>query len=526
MRFDLIVLSLLLPLSLSVRIVGDLLSQAEREGFIDTFVHFTPFDFGSRKMARVRELLKSKVPGLTAYAGLQEFTGEQEGQLTPEQLRRGVRRQTIMELLKRHSQTTQEPTIKELRQSGYEVKSFWIDNSILIKRAPLYLLTTLVQMADLGEGKDIISLSPNRIVARIPPVQKMIHLNGGNGKKSEGEKEEGSDMDLPPWNIRLIKADKVWERTRGANVVLANIDTGVDFLHPLLKPKYRGLGLDKKSLLHEYNWYDPMGLSPLPHDVHGHGTHTMGTMVGENIGIAPETKWIAAQGCDKEGCSQERLLSSAQWVMCPLDANGGNPRCELGADIVNNSWGGEITDDESLTWFSASVEAWLAAGMIPIFAQGNSGPGCATAGTPGDLENVIGIGAVDEFAALTIFSSRGPGGARLGHAKFKPDFVAPGQAILSCKPGGTLVAMSGTSMAAPHMAGVAALLLSLKGDLTFKQLRTLIKETINTADLREPQMGQQSCFGMRWDQFPNYHYGFGLIDAEAAAVRLLPQMYI
>jgi subtilisin family serine protease len=187
---------------------------------------------------------------------------------------------------------------------------------------------------------------------------------------------------------------------------------------------------------------------------------------------------------------------------------------------VNNSWGGEITDDASMTWFSSAVKAWLAGGIFPIFAQGNSGPACGTVGTPGDLEDVIGVGAVDQFGSLTVFSSRGPGGSRLGHAQFKPDYVAPGQAIVSCKPGGELIAMSGTSMAAPHVAGIAALLLSMKGDLKFDELRTLITKTINTSALKEPQMGQQACYGKRWDHFPNYHYGFGLVDTEAAAKAL------
>jgi bacillopeptidase F len=97
--------------------------------------------------------------------------------------------------------------------------------------------------------------------------------------------------DYVPWNLRLIKADKVWEHSKGKGVTVANIDTGVDFIHPRLKGKYRGIDSALKTVKHEYNWFDPEGLAILPHDCHGHGTHTMGTMVGDGIGVAPEAKW-------------------------------------------------------------------------------------------------------------------------------------------------------------------------------------------------------------------------------------------
>lgn len=497
----------------------DLLARATKDGHIDTFVQFRPLELSSGSMARVNHILQGRLVNLGEYAGVQQF--DQSDPQDSAAALRGTRRQTVMEMLKRHADRVQAPVKQQLTGLGYEVESFWINNSILIRKAPLYVLTMLVGLVERREdgGENIISLSPNRVVAKVPPISGLVDKSTGDRFVSKL-----ADMSAAPWNLRQIRVDKVWERTRGRNVVVANIDTGVYFLHHQLRKQYRGTGSDLKSVSHAYNWYDPENAAPFPRDVHGHGTHTIGTMVGENVGIAREAKWIAAQGCDTESCSQYRLLASAQWVMCPTDQKGENPRCDLGADIVNNSWGGEMSDEESMTWFSTTVDAWLAAGMIPIFAQGNSGPGCGTAGTPGDLQNVIGIGAVDRAGALTVFSSRGPGGARLGHAKFKPDFVAPGQGVVSCKPGGGLVAMSGTSMAAPHMAGVAALLLSLDGTLDFARLYKLVLSTAGTKSLREPQMGQRSCFGKAWDIFPNYHYGYGLVDAEAAADLLVSTM--
>lgn len=527
--FVTLTLALLGPSANALRVLGNLLETSQHpNAVIDLFINFKPQEPSSHDRN-------------SPYYGLQEFAtpayvGSKIESLHAnggEVLSRTAKRQAVYESLREYAMRTQRSTVEHLRSLGYETRSFWINNSILVKGAPSHLITLLINFSYTAAGADIVSLAPNRIVARIPEPKPV--KNG----KSAGEYYARTPV--IPWNLKLIKAHRAWEHTRGEGVVVANIDTGVDYTHPQLRSSYRGYYMRKdgnstrsvtrrdRSLStdslaavadHEYNWFDPSGKLAEATDVHGHGTHTMGTIVGRTVGVAPDARWIAAQGCDQESCSQERLLASAQWVMCPTDGEGSRPRCDLGADVVNNSWGGAITDEESMTWFSAAVAAWLAADMIPIFAQGNSGPACATAGTPGDLEDVIAVGAIDAIGSLTVFSSRGPGGAKLGHARWKPDYVAPGQAVVSCASGGGLVAMSGTSMAAPHVAGVAALLLSLRSSLTFEQMRKLLTRTVNTISLLEPQMGQQACYGVRWNQFPNYQYGNGLIDVEAAVASL------
>lgn len=523
----------------ALRVLGGLLETSRHpNAVIDLFINLKPLELSSHD----RE---------SAYFGLQEFAVPASmGSKLKSSLRvngegtssRAAKRQAVYEALREHAMRTQRSTIAHLRSLGYDTHTFWINNSILIKDAPSHLIALLINFSYSAAGTDIISLAPNRIVARVPEPKPVKH--------GESAGEYYARTPVIPWNLKLIKAHRAWEYTRGEGVVVANIDTGVDYRHPQLRSSYRGYYMkgdggsgdstssvataatateqgrspptDSPSVVadHEYNWFDPSGQLAEATDVHGHGTHTMGTMVGRTVGVAPGARWIAAQGCDQESCSQERLLASAQWVMCPTDGRGSKPRCDLGADIVNNSWGGAITDEESMTWFSGAVAAWLAADMIPIFAQGNSGPACATAGTPGDLADVIAVGAIDAIGSLTVFSSRGPGGAKLGHARWKPDYVAPGQAVVSCASGGGLIAMSGTSMAAPHVAGVAALLLSLRSSLTFEQMRKLLTRTVNTVSLLEPQMGQQACYGVRWNQFPNYQYGHGLIDVEAAVANL------
>ena len=128
--------------------------------------------------------------------------------------------------------------------------------------------------------------------------------------------------------------------------MVANIDTGVQYNHPALVNQYRG-NLGGASFDHNYNWFDPSSVcpSPVPCDNNNHGTHTMGTMVGDDggtnqIGVAPGARWIAAKGCETNNCSDAALLASAQWILAPTDLNGSNPRPDLRPDIVNNSWGG------------------------------------------------------------------------------------------------------------------------------------------------------------------------------------------
>ena len=168
---------------------------------------------------------------------------------------------------------------------------------------------------------------------------------------------------------------------RGEGVVVANIDTGVAYTHPALVNQYRG-NLGGGVFDHNYNWYDPSHVcgnpSLAPCDNNDHGTHTMGTMVGDDgagnqIGVAPGASWIAAKGCETSSCSDDALLMSGQWVLAPTDLQGNNPRADLRPNIVNNSWG---NSDGSNLFYQATVQAWVASGIFPAFSNGNSGSSC------------------------------------------------------------------------------------------------------------------------------------------------------
>ncbi|WP_326785200.1 S8 family serine peptidase [Streptomyces sp. NBC_00151] len=292
-----------------------------------------------------------------------------------------------------------------------------------------------------------------------------------------------SGDDTPEWGVADIGADDVWKQydDRGEGIVIANVDSGVQYNHPDLVAQYRGNNGDG-SFTHDYNWYDPTGqcgTGGVPCDNNGHGTHTMGTMVGKNgIGVAPNAKWIAAKGCESSSCSDASLLAAGQWILAPTDHNGQNPRPDLAPNIVNNSWGGGDT-----TFYQDIVEAWNAAGIFEAFAAGNDGDGktCSTAHAPGSQAPSYGVGAYDSAGTIASFSGFGPS---LVDGSMKPNISAPGVNVRSTWPGSSYNSISGTSMATPHVAGAVALLWSAAPSLIGKidETRALLDQGARDVD--------------------------------------------
>jgi tetratricopeptide (TPR) repeat protein len=238
-----------------------------------------------------------------------------------------------------------------------------------------------------------------------------------------------ADPAAAEWGVKDIKADQVWSQydDRGEGIVIANVDSGVQYDHPALVGNYRG-NLGDGTFRHDYNWYDPTGqcAGGVPCDNNGHGTHTMGTMVGAGgVGVAPGATWIAAKGCESSSCSDSSLLAAGQWILAPTDHNGQNPKPEMAPDIVNNSWGGGDT-----TFYQDIVEAWNAAGIFEAFAAGNDGDGttCSTTHAPGSQAPSYGVGAYDVNGRIAGFSGFGPS---LVDGSAKPNISAPGVKVAS-----------------------------------------------------------------------------------------------
>ncbi|WP_406107861.1 S8 family serine peptidase [Streptomyces sp. NBC_01003] len=340
-----------------------------------------------------------------------------------------------------------------------------------------YWIVNAVQVT--GDKKLVAQLAKRSDVASIVKEQ---HYKLDATERATAGAATDADPVTPEWGVKDIKADQVWDQydDRGEGIVIANVDSGVQYDHPALKANYRGNNGDG-SFTHDYNWYDPTGQCPTsaPCDNNGHGTHTMGTMVGAGgVGVAPGAKWIAAKGCESSSCSDSSLLAAGQWILAPTDHTGQNPRPDLAPDIVNNSWGGGDT-----TFYQDIVEAWNAAGIFEAFASGNDGDGvtCSTGHAPGSQAPAYGVGAYDVNGKIADFSGFGP--SRLD-GSMKPNISAPGVNVRSTWPGNTYKAISGTSMATPHVAGAVALLWSSAPSLigNIDATRALLDEGARNVD--------------------------------------------
>jgi subtilisin family serine protease len=219
------------------------------------------------------------------------------------------------------------------------------------------------------------------------------------------------------------------------------------------------------------------------------------------IGVAPQAKWIACKGCESQSCSFFALLECGDFILAPWDLNKLNRDPSRRPHVVNNSWGGGGGD----SWYQGVVQAWRAAGIFPAFSNGNSGPNCNTSDSPGDYPESFSSGATNINDQIASFSSRGPSAFGVK----KPDISAPGVNIRSSVPTNSYGSLSGTSMASPHTAGTVALLWSAYSGLsrdipnTEKKLRPAA-EILNTI---------QGCGGDAPTTHPNNVFGSGRDDA-------------
>lgn len=413
------------------------------------------------------------------------------------------RKQAVYTALRETAERSQQGVLAVLQAeeaAGHVVqhKTYFIVNALAVT-GDLHALLTL------AARPEVERIQANRMHS-LPPAPKV-------------EPAE-SDEDDPRWNITKVRADFVWGSfgVTGEGIIVANMDTGVDFQHPALRHKYRGYRPGGAE--HNYNWFDVTGTYPIvPGDGHGHGTHTMGTIVGSEpdgshaIGVAPGATWIAVKIFTDEGeTTDAAILEGFQWILAPTDLFGANPDPFKAPDIVNNSWGSENGAD---TTFLEAVRAWRAAGILPVFSSGNEGPDTGTVGSPGSFPESFAVGATDIDNEIALFSSRGPS----PWGEIKPEAVAPGVDIYSSVPGGGYEqGWSGTSMAAPHVAGLAALL--WHADRKYNQpLGTQKNPTLTITDTEIIIMQTALDLGASG---PDNDYGWGLVDAYQAVRTVIP----
>jgi uncharacterized repeat protein (TIGR01451 family) len=293
------------------------------------------------------------------------------------------------------------------------------------------------------------------------------------------------------WNLGRIRAPEVWTRLGidGTGVTVAVIDSGVDYHHPLLQSRYRGYLASSPVPSNAGNWWCQLNdllCSPrplFPVDGVGHGTHVTGiATAGDGYGVAPGARWIAVRACAETRCNALPVLQGLEWLL------------ELGdqrPDVLNASL--TIHPDEAIA-FVGIIERLLAAGVVVVASTGNGGP----LGAPAMFRGVIGVGAT------TGADVRWPSSTfdRTQWGWWKPDVMAPGAGVTSTVPGGGFGRLTGTSMAAPHVAGVAALMRQARPGLAPAEVRDVLTRTARPLG-PEPRADNS---------------GYGQIDAYAAVL--------
>lgn len=406
------------------------------------------------------------------------------------------RRQFVYQTLVNQANTTQADLRQNLDKWGIAYTPYYLVNGLRVEGGPFLKWW-------LAARPEVDRVLPNPTLRPIPPA-------GGLPYPPETAPTQ------PDWNLTLIEADRVWAELgiTGRDITIGQSDSGVQWDHPELLDSYRGQNGD-----HNYNWFDPWYHTAAPTDHDGHGTHTLGSVLGNGVGVAPDATWFACANLARNLGNPAFYLDCMQFMLAPWPLNGdplqdGDPA--QGANVLNNSWGCPEVEGCDPNALLFGVRALQAAGIFVVASAGNDGPDCQSLEYPIALyQESFSVGAIDQFGQLADFSSRGPVTAD-GSNRTKPDIVAPGVNVLSAFPDNSYGRADGTSMAGPHVAGVVALIWSanpaLIGDIA--QTRQILIETAS------PYTGDYpTC--LTNTATPNNAVGYGMVNAYAAVTMAL-----
>ncbi|WP_300410409.1 S8 family serine peptidase [Lagierella sp.] len=390
------------------------------------------------------------------------------------------RKQFIQEL-KENSNLSQKETLDILEKNAEKVEvvePFYITNSIRIK-------------GDSDLIKEI--LSQDNILEVVENGEVELQDIENNSSLSANDK----DWDLKNTNVLDVRNKY---KLFGTDIVIGFLDSGVDlegadYKNSELYENWRG-HVEGAST----SWYDVFKESDKPTSGdNGHGTAVVSMAVGKNIGAAPKATWIAARAFKSKTTTNSNILKAAQWFLAP----GG--RADLAPNIINNSWGKNTLE----RWFDPMIEAWINAGIIPVFASGNleSNNRLGSIDYPASNLNVIAVGAVDRDNKLAYFSKLGPSPLDPTKSNIKPEIVAPGYNVYASDSKNSYSLWKGTSLAAPNVSGIIALILQGNRNLNNAQVKNILTMTA------------KPLTGPGFSASPNMGYGYGLVDA-AKAVEL------
>lgn len=400
----------------------------------------------------------------------------------------------VYNTLKETAARTQKHAVAQLQRQGVRFQSSFAANVIYVYAGTQQSLNAVLDLAEVASIRAPVTVTLD------PVAERFLQPAGPVQPQSELQSELQAE---PEWGIAYTGAPEFWTEfdRKGEGIIVANIDTGVQYNHPALAASYRCVG---GNIGDARCWKDVTDVpSQVPYDANSHGTHTMGIMVGSDdpslwykVGMAPGASWIACRAFDTNTTTSDKLIACADWILAP----DGNPANR--PHIVNNSWG----DDEHSTFYQPSVQAWRAAGIFPVFSAGNDGTPttCSEIGSPADYPESFTVASHDSTGTIASNSSKGPVSFG-GDLNYKPNITAPGVAIWSSIPTDSWFTLSGTSMAAPHVSGAVALLWScndyLKGNVS------LTAALLQGGAASSPEGTCDSIL-----TGGNYTYGYGILD--------------
>ena len=423
---------------------------------------------------------------------------------------------------------TQEALLADLTGRGATFRSFWITNAVFVTAGDLTLLQAVAERADV---EAVFAVGEGRLDE---PVSR--------GPASTSSPDSVNLVDVVGPSIAYVNADDAWNLGyRGQGVVVAGADTGVRWTHSAIKRQYRGYDPATGTADHNYNWRDAFaganaacpGNATEPCDDHDHGTHTVGTIVGDDgganqIGVAPDAEWIACKNMNQGFGVVPTYMDCMQWFIAPTDSAGNNPDPSKAPDVVNNSWG--CVEACAAPLLKDMIDASRAAGIFYAVSAGNDNQFtlgltmlCNTINFPlAVYQSAFTVGALDAAANgapsddIAYYSSLGPVAVNPaeGVTYRKPDITAPGTNVRSAVSGSdnSYAAFSGTSMAGPHVAGLVALIISANPELRghVGTIEDIIEQTA------KPLTSDRGCGLDSSTQVPNNEFGWGRIDALAA----------
>lgn len=428
---------------------------------------------------------------------------------------REERGQYVFTTLTAHADQSQADLVAYLREHAISFQAFYITNLIAASGV------SAEQIRTLSQRPDVEKIYANPQVKMSPPIKSPELESPAKGIGA---------------NITKTGADQVWSRyhIKGAGIVIANQDTGMQWDHPALKAHYRGWNAATGTASHDYNWHDAIKQSlgngetnkcgynlQVPCDDDQHGSHTTGTVIGDDggdnkIGMAPEATWIGCRNMDSGIGKPSSYIDCFEFFLAPYPLNGdprrdGDPR--KAPHVINNSWGCSTDEGCSADEIVPVLEALKAAGIFVVASAGNDGSSCSTIKDPPAYHSALtfSVGAFDHRSGtIASFSSRGP--STFDNA-IGPDVSAPGVSVRSSVPGGAYDgSFSGTSMAGPHVVGAVALLWSAD--------RSLIGNIEATSDVlrntSDAKTSSQTCGGVSGSARPNNTYGYGNLNILAA----------